>query len=445
MSASTTTQNVKVVITDVTGINLQSFNAYNMTLCTFDFDSANKDYVDILKNRQFSNIGFGATFYSSIQNTFSLIKSIPTNVFTNTTNDDPTNIFLNTNMFYTSSPSRRASTTAITTGFTAGAFSFDVSVLAPNGKIYCPPIEGFVSNILIIDPITNTTTTILSNVGTFSSAILAPNGKIYCAPALSTRFLIIDPITNSIDTSTISIPGLNTTFKWHSSVITQNGTVYAIPRTDTRVLIVNTITNNYTFVNAAPTGVDKFSSSVLAPNGKIYCPPFLGFSNFLIYDINTNVADTSSLIAPVGFKYQGACCGPDGNLYFVPFTATSTSGHILRYIVSTNTLDSSTLPIATLTGGLFNYACAKLAPDGFIYICPLNQNSVVAFNPITNVINTTSMVVSGGNGKTTTGTLAQNGKIYCPPFENTRIIVVNTGIPVLNMNLCFNPIQNKGS
>ena len=64
---------------------------------------------------------------------------------------------------------------------------------------------------IIIDPVANTadTTTIsgLSSLaGAWSGGVVAPNGKIYGIPQSSNSVLIIDPVTNTVVTTTIVIP-----------------------------------------------------------------------------------------------------------------------------------------------------------------------------------------------------------------------------------------------
>ena len=59
-------------------------------------------------------------------------------------------------------------------------------------------------------------------------AVLAPNGKIYDIPFNSSGVLIIDPLTNTADTTTIS--GLSTaTNKLQGVVLSPNGKIYGIP------------------------------------------------------------------------------------------------------------------------------------------------------------------------------------------------------------------------
>ena len=73
-------ESLNVSIVNITGINLQGLNAYNMAICTQPFDGANKEYVQF-RFPAFSNIGIGSPFYQSTQSTTLLFRSIPTTIF----------------------------------------------------------------------------------------------------------------------------------------------------------------------------------------------------------------------------------------------------------------------------------------------------------------------------------------------------------------------------
>jgi maltose-binding protein MalE len=93
---------------------------------------------------------------------------------------------------------------------------------------------------LIIDPETNTIDTtsitgLTDNV--WRGGVLAPNGKIYGIPFISTSVLIIDPETNTADTNTIS--GLSSGVKWAGGALAPNGKIYGIPYADNSVLIID--------------------------------------------------------------------------------------------------------------------------------------------------------------------------------------------------------------
>jgi len=119
----------------------------------------------------------------------------------------------------------------------------DRGVLAQYEKIYCMPF-GETYNVLIIDPYTNTVdTTSISGLEIFGSyayhgGILGANGKIYAMPFYSAEdILVIDPETNTFDT----IPGLETrVVKYGGGVLSPNGIIYGIPINSKNVLQIKT-------------------------------------------------------------------------------------------------------------------------------------------------------------------------------------------------------------
>jgi len=124
---------------------------------------------------------------------------------------------------------RRADLTTIS-GLAATGYKYWGGALAPNGKIYCSPSFGGVNNVLVINTLTNTTSTIALAQSGYTGAVLGRNNKIYLIPFDGPVGLVrvIDPTT---DTVVASISGL-------------------------------------------PTSIYKSEGGVLAPNGRIYCPPF---------------------------------------------------------------------------------------------------------------------------------------------------------------------------
>ena len=57
-------------------------------------------------------------------------------------------------------------------------------------------------------------------------------------PANSSSVLIIDPVTNTVDTTTIT--GLTGTLKWIGGVLAPNGKIYCIPYASINILVINT-------------------------------------------------------------------------------------------------------------------------------------------------------------------------------------------------------------
>eukprot|EP01051_Picozoa_sp_SAG22_P024038 SAG22_NODE_6479_length_849_cov_0.740000_1_plen_273_part_10 len=68
------------------------------------------------------------------------------------------------------------------------------------------------------------------------SGVLAGNGKIYGIPANAEQVLIIDPSTDTADTS--SITGVSVGNKWVGGVLAGNGKIYGMPTNAEQVLII---------------------------------------------------------------------------------------------------------------------------------------------------------------------------------------------------------------
>jgi len=68
--------------------------------------------------------------------------------------------------------------------------------------------------------------------------VLGPNGKIYGIPLNNGNVLIIDPETDTANTTDIS--GLTGLSKWLGGVLAPNGKIYGIPLSSGSVLKINT-------------------------------------------------------------------------------------------------------------------------------------------------------------------------------------------------------------
>ena len=104
---------------------------------------------------------------------------------------------------------------------------------------------GETYNVLIIDPDTNTIdTTSISGLDVHGSAayhggILAPNGKIYAIPFYTAEdILVIDPETNTTETITTGLP--DSTVKYGGGVLAPNCIIYCIPLIIESVLQIKT-------------------------------------------------------------------------------------------------------------------------------------------------------------------------------------------------------------
>ena len=93
--------------------------------------------------------------------------------------------------------------------------------------------------------------------------------------------LIIDPSTNTIDTSSIANLGNNHS-AWHGGVLAPNGLIYGIPSSATAVLVLDPAANATTLISGLPVGIRKWSGGVLTGNGRVYGIPYQSTSVLVI-------------------------------------------------------------------------------------------------------------------------------------------------------------------
>jgi len=296
-------------------------------------------------------------------------------------------------------------------------------VLAPNGKIYGIPATS--QSVLIIDPIANTTdittiTGLISGNGKWLGGVLAPNGKIYCIPQNATSVLIIDPIANTTDTT---ISNLGTGIKWGGGVLAPNGKIYGIPANSTSVLIIDPAINTTDITTiTVVVGTAKWMGGVLAPNGKIYCIP-RNVIEILVIDTETNTTSTIASVSGTN-KWYGGVLAQNGKIYGIPQGATSvlvidTASDTVSYIT-----DAKLNGTGKWVGGI-------LAPDGKIYGMPGTISSILIIDPATDTVDITTITGLIGGTNFWGGVLAPNGRIYGIPSTSTNDLIINTGLPKL--------------
>lgn len=289
--------------------------------------------------------------------------------------------------------------TVITPNINAKYFG---GVLAPNGKIYMIPYSA--SNVLILDPKTNTfDTTTISNLGSgqykWQGGVLASNGKIYGIPRNSTSVLIIDPVTNTADTTTISDLSSQTN-KWAGGVLAPNGNIYCIPRNAADVLVINPLTNTKSFITGAGAIVPKWEGGVLGVNGNVYGVPY-NINQILQINTNSNTLsfiDISATVPSPNENWNGGALASNGRIYMSPLQDS-------RVLV----LDTSNNGVSVISGagaGGYKYVGATLAPNGKIYCIPHLSTNCLIIDPIANTLNNTSITGLPGNYAWQGGVLA---------------------------------------
>ena len=152
--------------------------------------------------------------------------------------------------------------------------NFNCGVLAPNGKIYSAsrnPTSAGSAVILEIDPDTARTALISHPYGGgWRSGALAPNGKIYYIPNTGSNILILDPNTNTV--STISIKRNANNNEWSQAVLAPNGIIYGIPGGSSDLMEIDTNVDKAKYTSVS-TSWQGWYTGALAPNGRIYSAP----------------------------------------------------------------------------------------------------------------------------------------------------------------------------
>eukprot|EP00050_Salpingoeca_kvevrii_P010312 m.311539 g.311539 ORF g.311539 m.311539 type:complete len:419 (+) comp27873_c0_seq1:146-1402(+) len=258
--------------------------------------------------------------------------------------------------------------------------------------------------------------------GSMRGAVVAPNGLLYTVPSYATSVAIIDPETNTVDTTSLmGDPSWTTTpYKWHGGVLAPNGKIYCIPDVYGSVLIIDPATNtmDYTSIGGYGTDFGKWHGGVLAPNGKIYCIPFQADS-VLVIDPATNTGNTDFTLSLEGDrKWSEGVLAADGKIYCAPYNVNS----VLIIDPATNTIDTS----ITIAPGLQQYTSVVLLPSGLIYMPPLNASAVLVLDPATREVDTTTITLPDGPDLRWHGSvLARDGRIYSLPYESDSMLIVD--------------------
>ncbi|EGD75574.1 hypothetical protein PTSG_06643 [Salpingoeca rosetta] len=278
-------------------------------------------------------------------------------------------------------------------------------------------------------PLIDTTT--LAGVGSpaaglYSNAVRANNGLIYGIPRNADNVVIINPLTNTADTTTMASPALlSASDKWASAVLAPNGLIYGIPGAHEAVLVIdpNTNTFNSTAIVVGEPNETKWQAAALSNEGKIYALPVSSSTPILVLDTATNTASTlPNPLSTIGFAWTSAVTAPNNDrIYGVPYQAS----FVLILDPATNATDVTTI---MGLGGNAKWASAALAPSGLIYGIPLNALDLLVINPFTDTADRVPLSQAAPGTPKWWGAvpLLNSDLIVGIPHAMTSVLVVDT-------------------
>lgn len=202
---------------------------------------------------------------------------------------------------------------------------------------------------------------------------------------------------------------------------------------------------------------NEFGGAVSAKNGKIYGIPgnFPSVVSLDIGSVNKSPqwvtkphevfprCGFTTVLSDVGvqtsaYQYVGGCLGNDGNIYGMPYGGFySNNSKIIKIDPNKETYELKSI-VPNYLDAYYNFGASIFSTiqleNGKICGIPASRNRVIFYDPKSDSINETTIYQlnprSGyERGETvyawTSGCLAPNGKIYCPPTYGNRILVVN--------------------
>jgi hypothetical protein len=250
--------------------------------------------------------------------------------------------------------------------------------------------------------------------------VLGPDGKIYGIPHNATSVLTIDPVTNTVDTT--SINGLIGIDKWRGGVLAPNGKIYALPLDATCVLIIDPFSPISNI-----TGVTPSTSFYTDGSLTLTCP---GATFATVGPGQINVGDNILLTTNLG-NFTGYVQTVSSNTTLIFVYALGTNIPVSEITAIQKTRKADVTSISGLPLSFTGNHGARLGRDGKIYTIPGEQNIVLVIDPNTNTFTTIPVGPLVPNLNWADGVLAPNGVIYGVPYNASQVLRIRTGLPVL--------------
>jgi hypothetical protein len=262
-----------------------------------------------------------------------------------------------------------------------------------------------------------------TSVGFYVASFLAPNGLIYLMDNQNNPMGVITPTATGGIYSSTTVTGVGPPTQYGDNYkgggLASNGIIYLVNFESIGIGTINTNTNVYTNnpYNANP-GAAAVTGGVLAPDGNIYCSPYVDTSHIYYFTPGANTLSSFSISASI--RYCKPFLAPNGKIYCLGI-GTKVVG-VIDPVAKTFT------EVGTCANQ--QYCFMVLGGNGVVYAFPLNATGIGTLDLTTNIV--TANVISGGTGYYG-GILGPDGNIYLYQSSAGNIGVLNTKTNTLSV------------
>ena len=233
--------------------------------------------------------------------------------------------------------------------------------------------------------------------------------------------------------------------KWQGGVLGLDGNIYALPYMASNILVIKPASDGSVAVKLlAPDCAFPinpfFAGGALGDDGKIYAVPVLPNteSQVLVIDYLAEASDQDHIVCSFldidnvqadanSYGWYGAVAAPNGKIYGMSHNDTLLTARNILVIDPANA-SATTFLVDGLNEEIEKYAGGVLANNGKIYAMPYNESRVLEITPAhAGLADRAVPIGTAVNGNWLGGVLADNGHIYGIPHIGDTMLDIDPG------------------